>query len=87
VPDWTEGVPPIRRPSQCSWPDAIAPSPSLSSSSAATSPVSDARDFTKNFLTNKKGKSSPYSITERRVPEPIPVLGSQPAGDVSALIQ
>ena len=31
----------------------------------------------------KKGKGSPYSITERRVPEPIPVLGSQPAGDVS----
>ena len=31
----------------------------------------------------KKGKSSPYSITERRVPELIPVLGSQPAGDVS----
>ena len=30
-----------------------------------------------------KGKGSPYSITERRVPEPIPVLGSQPAGDVS----
>jgi len=26
-----------------------------------------------------KGKVSPYSITERRVPE----LGSQPAGDVS----
>ena len=26
---------------------------------------------------------SPYSITERRVPEPIPVLGSQPPGDVS----
>jgi len=26
---------------------------------------------------------SPDSITERRVPEPIPVLGSQPAGDVS----
>jgi len=26
---------------------------------------------------------SPYSITERRVPEMIPVLGSQPAGDVS----
>jgi len=32
---------------------------------------------------NKKGKGSPYSITERRVPELIPVLGSQPAGDVS----
>jgi len=30
-----------------------------------------------------KGKSRPYSITERRVPELIPVLGSQPAGDVS----
>jgi len=26
---------------------------------------------------------SPYSITERRVPELIPVLGSQPAGDMS----
>jgi len=31
----------------------------------------------------KKGKGSPYSITERRVPELIPVLGSQPAGDIS----
>ena len=31
----------------------------------------------------KKGKGSPYSITERRVPELIPVLGSQPAGDVN----
>ena len=30
-----------------------------------------------------KGKGSPYSITERRVPELISVLGSQPAGDVS----
>jgi len=28
-------------------------------------------------------KISPYSITECRVPELIPVLGSQPAGDVS----
>ena len=28
-------------------------------------------------------KGSPYSITERRVPELIPVLSSQPAGDVS----
>ena len=32
---------------------------------------------------SKKGKASPYSITERRVPEVIPVLGSQPAGGVS----
>jgi len=30
-----------------------------------------------------KGKGSPCSITERRVPELTPVLGSQPAGDVS----
>ena len=28
-------------------------------------------------------KASSYSITERRVPELIPVLGSRPAGDVS----
>jgi len=31
----------------------------------------------------KKDKGSPQSITECRVPELIPVLGSQPAGDVS----
>ena len=31
----------------------------------------------------EKSKGSPYSITERRVPELIPVLGSQPAGEVS----
>ena len=30
-----------------------------------------------------KGKGSPYLITERRVPELIPVFGSQLAGDVS----
>jgi len=30
-----------------------------------------------------KSKGSPYSIAERRVPELIPVLDSQPAGDVS----
>ena len=30
-----------------------------------------------------KAKGSPYSITEHRVPELIPVLGSQPAGDMS----
>ena len=28
-------------------------------------------------------QGSPYSITDRRVPELIPLLGSQPAGDVS----
>jgi len=30
-----------------------------------------------------KGKRSPYSTAERKVPELILVLGSQPAGDVS----
>jgi len=34
-------------------------------------------------LDGKKGKGSPYSIAKHRVPELIPVLGSQPAGDVS----
>ena len=34
-------------------------------------------------LSIKKGKGSPNSITEPRVPELIPVLGSQPAGDVN----
>jgi len=31
----------------------------------------------------KKGKGSPYSVTEHRVPELIPVFGSQPADDVN----
>ena len=34
-------------------------------------------------LKTRGKKGSPYSITERRVPELIPVLGSQPAGDAS----
>jgi len=34
-------------------------------------------------LIKKVKKGSPYSITERRVLELIPVLGSQPAGDMS----
>jgi len=37
----------------------------------------------KVWLVTIKGNGSPYSITERRVPELIPVLGSQPAGDVN----
>jgi len=37
----------------------------------------------KQFPESRKDNGSPYSITERRVPEPILVLGSQPAGDVS----
>ena len=42
-------------------------------------PASKVRLFSKG----KKGKGSPYTITERKVPELIPVLGSQPAGDAS----
>ena len=34
----------------------------------------------------KKGKGSPYSTAERRVPEPIPVLGSQPAGVINPAV-
>jgi len=48
--------------------------------------VRDNRDLTvvgcKSHKAYKKGKGSPYSTTERRVPELIPVLASQPAGDV-----
>ena len=36
-----------------------------------------------HVISEKQHKASPYPITERRVPELIPVLGSQPAGDVS----
>ena len=39
--------------------------------------------FVAHLLFSLKGKGRPYSITERRVPELMPVLGSQPAGDVS----
>jgi len=41
------------------------------------------REKTQKAKAIKKGKGSPYSIAERRVPELIPVLGSQPAGYVS----
>ena len=37
----------------------------------------------KVYTIRKQGKGSPYSITERRVPELISVLGSQLAGAVS----
>jgi len=36
-----------------------------------------------NWVFGRSKKGSPYSITERMVPELIPVLGSQPAYDVS----
>ena len=56
------------------------------------SPVNTTQDLTADpeklstehaFIKAKKGKGSPYSITDRRVPELTPVLGSQPAGDVT----
>jgi len=34
----------------------------------------------------KISKGSPYSITEHRVPELIPVLGSQPAGFFATIL-
>jgi len=40
-------------------------------------------DRPRHSVCSKKCKRSPYSIIERTVPELIPVLGSQPAGDVS----
>ena len=50
-------------------------------------PTDSANNFDRSVaavrLCIKKGKGSPYSITKRRVPELIPVLGSQPAGDVN----
>jgi len=62
---------------------------------STTQTVEKSADFYLQLLPNKlhrvrdknrllyKGKGSPYSITERRVPELIPVLCSQPAGNVS----
>jgi len=47
--------------------------------SHARPPVTLTQDSSGSFAR----KGSPYSITERMVPELIPVLGSQPAGDVS----
>jgi len=41
------------------------------------------RRYSLSTKLNTRKKGSPYSITERRVPELIPVLGSQPAGYVS----
>jgi len=45
--------------------------------------MSNLKDVLFMYTIIKKGKDSPYSITERRVPEQIPAPGSQPAGDVS----
>ena len=45
--------------------------------------VSKSKLVYSNSVLTTKGEGSPYSITERMVPELIPVLGSQPAGEVS----
>ena len=47
-----------------------------------TAPESSTLIWSSGRHTTKKRKGSRYSITERRVLELIPVLGSQPAGDV-----
>ena len=52
-----------------------APGSSQSISPARQATAANPRQWSK--------KGSPYSITERRIPEMIPVLGSQPAGDVN----
>ena len=43
--------------------------------------INGERIFVNIFFSVVKGR--PYSITERKVPELIPVLGSQPTGDAS----
>ena len=45
--------------------------------------LSQHRDANRQTTLFPYKKGSPYSITVRRVPELIPVLGSQPADDVS----
>ena len=56
-------------------------------SSAAIYPPAHLHKYTQTIRTlyrsSQKSTGSPYSITERGVLELIPVLGSQPAGDVS----
>jgi len=62
----------VGRHSPTNWRDTYQPA--VSPVCKVSSPAS---------VRDSKGKGSPYSTTERRVPELIPVLGSQPAGDVS----
>jgi len=62
---------------------AAAVDVSSSPSHAATPPpLPHGRSVLLSALLQKR-KCSPHSIAERRVPELIPVLGSQPVGDVS----
>jgi len=67
-----------------SGPAHALPSPSLKRSLFVTGLDSHLlHGFTSSRSEKSKGKGIPHSITERRVPELIPVLGSQPAVDVS----
>ena len=63
--------------------DAFPPIFEIVATKCITSPQTFANGCHFFRWTQKKCKGSPYSIIERRVPELIPVLGSQPAGDVS----
>ena len=45
--------------------------------------MSRPQHYVSNKMQTNEKKGSPHSIIERRVPGLIPVLGSQPAGDVS----
>ena len=70
----------------CRWPQWMPVEARRTAANAGSATLSaDVESWTQTcritYAENKKG--SPYSITERRVPELIPVLCSQPAGDVS----
>ena len=77
----------VRRTGQFSTPIHIPPAEfSLRRRSTFSPPISSLHTgapgkHLRSEVTERKG--SRYSITERRVPELIPVLGSRPAGDVS----
>jgi len=57
--------------------------PSKNSTLVVTKPNAFHIFFISCMYNSKKGKGCLYSITKRSVPELIPVLDSQPAGDVS----
>jgi len=64
--------------------NCVAVQLSLTRTDLAKKPNSRLESVTCQYNTiRQKGKGSPFSIAQRRVSELIPVLGSQPAGDVS----
>jgi len=62
---------------------AIVLAPPLHPPLGRTESTFYSQTFSHTLTLTVKGKGSLYSITQRRVPELIPVLGSQPAGNVS----